>query len=112
MAGVEAIMNAPGGGTCLFDAIRAVQASVAHDRVIVITDEQAHPSTGSIGFGRSMYEQSTNKSCPDPVGLGYMINVASAQRGVGYGKWTHIDGFSESVLKFINECEKNDGGRL
>jgi hypothetical protein len=34
-----------------------------------------------------------------------MINVASAKNGVGYGAWTHIDGFSESVLDFIQMTE-------
>lgn len=34
-----------------------------------------------------------------------MINVASYRNGVGYGKWTHIDGFSEGVLKFIHALE-------
>ena len=27
---------------------------------------------------------------------GYMVNVASYQKGGGYGKWTHIDGWSEA----------------
>jgi 60 kDa SS-A/Ro ribonucleoprotein len=34
-----------------------------------------------------------------------MINVASNRNGVGYGRWTHIDGFSEGVLRFIHEVE-------
>ena len=34
-----------------------------------------------------------------------MINVASARNGVGYGPWTHIDGFSESVIRFMHEHE-------
>ena len=36
----------------------------------------------------------------------YMINVASAQNGVGYGAWTHLDGFSENVLRWMAEFEK------
>jgi hypothetical protein len=39
-----------------------------------------------------------------------MINVASAQNGVGYGDWTRIDGFSENVLAFIHAHEADDGG--
>ena len=57
------------------------------DRLIVITDEQAHDS------------------CPDPKGIGYMLNVASYQHGVGYGAWLHIDGFSESCVRWIQETE-------
>lgn len=57
------------------------------DRLIVITDEQA----GDV--------------VPDPQGLGYIINVSSFQNGVGYGPWTHIDGWSESIINYIQEKE-------
>jgi TROVE domain len=59
----------------------------AYDRLIVITDEQAHDRV------------------PDPRGRGYMINVASYKNGVGYGKWMHIDGWSESVIEYIRAAE-------
>jgi 60 kDa SS-A/Ro ribonucleoprotein len=35
----------------------------------------------------------------------YVINVASNRNGVGYGRWTHIDGFSESALRYIQAVE-------
>lgn len=35
-----------------------------------------------------------------------MINVASARNGVGYGKWVHIDGWSEAVVEYIREAER------
>lgn len=58
------------------------------DRLIVITDEQS------------------SDKVPDPVhGKGYMINVASAKNGVGYGAWTHVDGFSEAVVNYIIALE-------
>jgi hypothetical protein len=41
----------------------------------------------------------------EPGRKGYMINVASYRNGVGYGAWTHIDGWSESVLDFIREFD-------
>ena len=90
MAGVEAIRGSqPHGGTELGKAVRHVSALVPHDRLIVITDEQSHDPV------------------PDPVAgaQAYMINVASARNGVGYGPWTHIDGWSEHVLRFIAEHE-------
>jgi len=59
-----------------------------YDRLIVITDEQAHDTV------------------PNPKGLGYMINVASFKNGIGYGKWMHIDGWSEAVIGYIRELEK------
>ena len=30
-----------------------------------------------------------------------MIDVASFKNGVGYGPWTHIDGWSEAVVEYI-----------
>jgi hypothetical protein len=90
MAGVDSIIRSqPHGGTNLGEAIRYVNA-MTHDRLIVITDEQSHSLV------------------PDPVvDKAYVINVASYRNGVGYGKWTHIDGFSESVLRFIQESERD-----
>ncbi len=76
-------------GTWLGGAINTARANIKADRTIVITDEQAHDVVGA------------------PIGKGYMINVASAKNGVGYGDWTHIDGFSESVLRYIQEVEKD-----
>lgn len=60
------------------------------DRLIVITDEQSA------------------NTVPDPKGKGYMINIASDKNGVGYGPWTHIDGWSEAVVHYVREYE----GRL
>jgi len=58
-----------------------------YDRIIVITDEQAHDRV------------------PGPRGRGYVINVASAKNGVGYGPWVHIDGWSEAVVEYIRALE-------
>lgn len=57
------------------------------DRLIVITDEQSHDRV------------------PAPKATGYLINVSSEKNGVGYGPWTHIDGWSERVIDFIREYE-------
>jgi 60 kDa SS-A/Ro ribonucleoprotein len=59
-----------------------------YDRLIVITDEQSHDRV------------------PAPKGPGYVINVASYRNGVGYGAWTHIDGWSDSVIEYIRELER------
>jgi 60 kDa SS-A/Ro ribonucleoprotein len=107
MAGIDALNNSqPHNGTRLFDAIAAINQTVNYDRLIVITDEQSHPQSYSMWSGFfGQREQSTTKTCPDPKALGYFINVASARNGVGYGKWVHLDGFSEQVLRFISESE-------
>jgi hypothetical protein len=90
MAGVDAIRNSqPHGCTYLGKAVEVINRDIRHDRLIVITDEQSHDQV------------------PDPVAeQAYLINVASNQNGVGYGRWNHIDGFSESVLKWIAESER------
>ena len=88
MAGIDAIINSQGhGGTYLGAAVKTIDAKVDYDRLIVITDEQSHDSV------------------PPPKSRGYMINIAANRNGVGYGKWNHIDGFSESVIKYITAME-------
>jgi len=101
MAGVDAIIRSqPHHGTALFDAVVEVNAKVAYDRLIVITDEQANdPSRFGHGIRGSV------SSMPAPKAKGYAINVASARNGVGYGPWVHVDGFSEAVLTYIRESE-------
>lgn len=93
MAGIDALIKSqPHGGTDLAGAVAAINLRVPHDRLIVITDEQA--TTGRV---------------PDPVAQrAYMINVASNKNGVGYGAWAHIDGFSENVLRWIVAVEQSD----
>jgi len=75
----------PHSGTYLGKAIGELDES--YDRLIVLTDEQSADAV------------------PNPKALGYMINVASYQNGVGYGRWTHIDGWSESVIEYIRAAE-------
>ena len=70
--------------------LQRVRDTITNQRpnLIVITDEQSQD--GAV----------------DPVAkLAYMINVASNKNGIGYGRWTHIDGFSESIFSFIRENE-------
>jgi 60 kDa SS-A/Ro ribonucleoprotein len=89
MAGVAAILaSQPHSGTYLGKAVTHAN-TLPHDRLIVITDEQ------------------TADRVPDPKAKhAYVINVASAQNGIGYRKsWVHIDGFSEQVIRFIREYE-------
>lgn len=90
MAGVDAIIHSQNhSGTELRGAVNYINTKIEHDRLIVITDEQA------------------SSSVPDPIcDKAYMINVASARNGVGYGKWLHLDGFSENVIRYIKMCEQ------
>lgn len=92
MAGVDAVLKSQAHrGTNMAAAIDYVNKNIKHDRIIVITDEQ----------------DTSGRRIPDPIAqYSYMINVASYKNGVGYGKWTHLDGFSESVLKWIHAYEE------
>lgn len=90
MAGVEAIRRSqPHRSTWLGRAVQEV-SRYRHDRIIVITDEQSHDTVGAAGVDRA-----------------YMINVASSERAVGHGAWTRISGFSENVLSWIHEKERD-----
>lgn len=105
LAGVEAIRRSqPHGGTAIDEAIEyinsRIHAKIKHDRIIVITDEQA---TGRLGFFCG------SRPVPDPVvDKAYFLNVGTYENGVGYGRWTHIDGFSENVIRYIVELESRD----
>jgi 60 kDa SS-A/Ro ribonucleoprotein len=79
------VASQPHGGTQLGLAVRGLRGK--YDRVIVITDEQSRDHV------------------PAASGRGYVINVASASNGVGYGAWTHIDGWSEAVVDYIRNLE-------
>lgn len=75
----------PHAGTELGKAIREVDQKGV--RLIVFTDEQAQDVV------------------PAPKGLGYIVNVASYQHGIGVGDWRRIDGFSEKILDWIIASE-------
>jgi hypothetical protein len=76
------------GGTRLGAALDSIKDD--YDRIVVVTDEQSHDRVSA------------------PKGRGYMINVASAKNGVGYGSWAHIDGWSEAVIEYIRELERSE----
>ncbi len=73
-------------GTYLGSALKKI--TERYERIIVVTDEQSHDSV------------------PNPKGHRYVINVASNKNGIGYGAWTHIDGWSEAVIDYIRSFEE------
>ena len=77
----------PHSGTMLGAAVEAVAGT--YDRLIVITDEQAHDKV------------------PAPTSAG--INVASYRHGVSYGPWMHIEGWSEAVIDLSASSSHIDG---
>jgi hypothetical protein len=86
----DAIVNSqPHQGTYLGAAVTAINTN-DYDRLVVLTDEQSADCV------------------PAPKGKGYVINVASNKNGIGYGPWTHIDGWSEACIDYIQESERID----
>lgn len=79
----------PHGGTYLGRAVEIINEKEQYDRIIVLTDEQS------------------SDAVPSAKGKGYIINVAAYKNGVGYGSWTHIDGWSEAVIDYICEVERD-----
>jgi len=79
------------GGTDIRQAVFAA-AREGYDRLIVLTDEQSTTPVGNPLVGTK----------------GYMINVATYQNGVGGGNWNRIDGWSEKIVDYIQEIERND----
>lgn len=78
-------MRVGGGGTNTGAAIRTVDHG---QRIICITDEQAHDTV------------------PGPKGRGYMLNVGTYKPSVAFGAWVSVSGWSERVVDFIRESER------
>lgn len=88
MACVSAIHSSQSHSSTILKA--AIQElPKGYDRLIVITDEQSQDGIA-----------------PYAAKHKYLINVASYRNGVSYGNgYTHIDGFSENILRYIQEIE-------
>jgi hypothetical protein len=74
-----------------------------YDRLIVITDGQWHPMSGGVFEGRDH-----PSVCPPPLPnkVAYMVDVSVEKNGIGYGgRWTHINGWSEAILNYIQAVE-------
>lgn len=83
------LSSQPHSGTELGGALKSIAANGAYERMIVITDEQS------------------SDAIPDPPwAKSYVINVANNKNGVGYGKWLHIDGWSEAIVDYIRNMEE------
>jgi len=94
LAGIDSVIKSqPNCGTYLGEALQTLYTSgVTFDRLIIITDEQI-----------------SGRRIPVPLqpSKNYIINVASYQNGIGYTKdWVNLTGFSENIIKYIVEYEK------
>ncbi len=84
----DALAQGPGGGTNT-ETAKQLADREGYDRIVIITDEQSHQAI----------------SAPKAERRGYVVNVAPYEHGIGYGTWTHIDGWSEAVLSYIGAAE-------
>lgn len=84
-------IGAAGGGTALGQAIKTcVGKERGAARLIVLTDEQSADKVSYPGY----------------IEKGYVINVMPYAKGVAYGNWLHINGFSERIIDYIQQVEK------
>jgi len=99
----DALANTKGNWSCGGAAVAMANLD-GYDRIIVLTDGQWHFS--SVRSSTIDQEGDSKVVSPSPLtDKAYMINVATDKNGVGYGKWTSIDGWSEAVLDFIRDSE-------
>lgn len=79
-----------GGGTEIGRAVDYINRNVDYDRIMVFTDEQ-----------------SSDRVAGPKSSKAYMINVATYEYTVNNGAWTSVNGFSEAIVDYIKEHEKN-----
>lgn len=97
---IKGLYGSLGGGgiflkPCL-DHVLAIEKKA--DRIVVITDEQD-----------CAVADKDSPKLANPFGKrNYLLNVGADKNGIGYGKWVHLDGFSEAVVRFIHEYERSD----
>jgi len=76
------------GGTQLGRAMETINKDTSYTRCIVFTDEQSYDRPAA------------------PNGKGYVVNVASYENGVNHAAWVEVNGFSESVIEYIQALER------
>lgn len=89
---IDAISKSqPHGGTYLAKSLKELrEKNPAIERLVVITDEQTHDGTAN-GWGR----------------YNYLINVGTEENALSTsGGWQRINGFSESVVRWMVENER------
>ena len=96
MALVDAIYqmcNPLGGGGIFLKQVMdfVLEREREANQIVVITDEQ------DCGIA-----DKDNPTLARAFGeTNFLINVGSYNNGIGYGKWVHIDGWSEAIVRFI-----------
>lgn len=86
--------NWVGHGTNIGDSVGYVNNLLSgrnyqYDRLIVITDMQSNDGI----------------QAPMKGAKGYIINTAPYENAIGFGKYMHFDGWSDHIIRFIQEIE-------
>jgi len=87
----DAIRQTEHGGT-MTETAKQFADKLGYDRLIIVTDEQSHQSL----------------SAPLKGSRAYVINVAGYQNSIAYGPYNSIDGWSESIVDYIQAVEDQD----
>lgn len=95
--------GAVGHGTHPGQAIEfARKQGHGYERYIIVSDMQFADSSAAV----SRYSYSPKTPSLQKGEIGYSINVAAYENaGILHGDWTHINGFSAAVLKYIAAAE-------
>jgi 60 kDa SS-A/Ro ribonucleoprotein len=98
----DALAATEGGASCGGLAVELANRD-GYDRLVVLTDGQWHKMGAA-----DQYASVGNAEQVSPAPLterAYMVNVATDRNGVGYGAWTSLNGWSESILDYIRASE-------
>lgn len=86
----DAIVNSQEHSSTKINPVIELINKKDYDRVIILTDGQIEDNMAKVNCGSK-----------------FMLNVANNQNGIGYKDgWTNIDGFSESVVRYLLELDK------
>ena len=100
---IEAIKNSRekigGGGVFLKQVTDFIfEKEKTADRILIITDEQDCDTSSA-----------RSPDAAKPFGKhNYILNVGTYDRGIAYKKYTHISGWSESILDYIRVYEDGE----
>lgn len=88
------------GGWSVGNAAVAQANKDGYDRIIVLTDGEWQASAAS-SFGTP----ASQCILPPLTDKAYLINVAPQTRAVGSGKWDMVEGWSDSIVQYIQAIE-------
>jgi hypothetical protein len=99
----DSLARTKGSASCGGAAVMMANKA-GYDRIVVLTDGQWH-YTGPDGRPVNRFGDAKVISPAPLTSKAYMVNMAATKNGVGYGKWTAIDGWSEAIVEYIRASE-------